>query len=231
MALRALKRRNNTARAPRAPVTFKLLCKICHRLRQGLLESFQDILMRTVCTIAFFGFLRCGEFTVSATAFDPAINLCVGDVTFMDDATVVLRLKASKMDPFRHGIDIRLCATGHIVCPYVALREYLAIRGTLGNNRCYKQPLFIESPTTRNPLSRNAFLTLLNTVLVCIGESNTDIKGHSFRIGAATAAAAANVEDHLIKTLGRWNSDCYQRYIRVSTVTVSKAQRAMIISS
>ena len=39
--------------------------------------------------------------------------------------------------------------------------------------------------------------------------------GHSFRIGAATTAAEKGVEDSLIKTLGRWESNAYQTYIRV----------------
>jgi hypothetical protein len=37
---------------------------------------------------------------------------------------------------------------------------------------------------------------------------------HSFRIGAATAAGSAGLPTWLIKTLGRWSSDCYERYIR-----------------
>ena len=37
--------------------------------------------------------------------------------------------------------------------------------------------------------------------------------GHSFWIGVATAAVARGVPDHLIKTLGQWSSEAYQRYI------------------
>jgi hypothetical protein len=39
--------------------------------------------------------------------FDTAVNLCVEDISLFTDY-VILRLKESKTDPFRKGIDIKL---------------------------------------------------------------------------------------------------------------------------
>ena len=45
---------------------------------------------------------------------------------------------------------------------------------------------------------------------------------HSFRIGAATAAAAAGVPDWCIQGLGRWLSDCYIRLSSSSTSNMAE---------
>ena len=37
--------------------------------------------------------------------------------------------------------------------------------------------------------------------------------GHSLRIGVATTAAMAGVEDAMIQTLGRWQSAAYVQYV------------------
>ena len=67
-------------------------------------------------------------------------------------------------------------------------------------------------------------------MLTRLGKDDSAYCGHSFRIGAATSAAAAGVEDHLIQTMGRWSSDCYVRYIKTSDCNIRKAQTAMCVS-
>ena len=58
------------------------------------------------------------------------------------------------------------------------------------------------------------FVESMRTALTQAGYKAKDYAGHSFRIGAATTAAQRGIQDSLIKTLGRWESSAYTRYIR-----------------
>ena len=51
----------------------------------------------------------------------------------------------------------------------------------------------------------------------------SNFNGHSFRIGAATTAASRGMEeDCIIKTIGRWESDAYQRYVKIPRQAIPK---------
>ena len=60
-----------------------------------------------------------------------------------------------------------------------------------------------------------------------LGLNSRYYAGHSFRIGGATAAAATRIPDHLIKTMWRWSSDCYQTYIKTPLALIKEAQIKM----
>ena len=47
-----------------------------------------------------------------------------------------------------------------------------------------------------------------------IGEDPSQFGTHSYRIGGATALFAAGADPTVIRTMGRWSSDCYRLYVR-----------------
>ena len=65
-----------------------------------------------------------------------------------------------------------------------------------------------------SPLTKNRFVERVRGALVRAGIETTGYSGHSFRIGAATAAAEAGLEDSVIQALGRWSSSVFLRYVR-----------------
>ena len=85
--------------------------------------------------------------------------------------------------------------TFHTLCPVVALLRYLAIRPVAPG------PLFIFQDGST--LSKRKLSGALNAALEAAGINSGKYTGHSFRIGTATAAAAAGLVDSLIKSLGR----------------------------
>ena len=94
------------------------------------------------------------------------------------------------------------------MCPVAAMLSYLAAHGA-GSG-----PLFQFSDGRY--LTRDRLVCELRRVLAAANIDMSQYCGHSFRIGAATTAARAGVEDSLIKTMGRWESVAYLRYIRTS---------------
>ena len=75
-----------------------------------------------------------------------------------------------------------------------------------------KGPLFIGG--CFSPLSRAIVTTTLHQLLHGTNEEPVNYASHSFRVGAATTAAAAGLPPALIKTLGCWKSKVYETYLQ-----------------
>ena len=213
-----IKRVQGSSTSKHLPITIDLL-KVIQRSLD--LASWAHVMLWAACCLGFFGFLRAGEFTTNSP-FDPSIHLTVGDVqadSLVDPTCFRVHIKCSKTDPFRVGCDIYVGRDIGLICPVVALGNFLALRGPSPG------PLFCHADG--RALTRQQLSTTMQAILHSTGYPGS-YSGHSFRISVATTAAALGIPDHLIKTLGRWSSDAYQLYIRtpVGSLTQVSSQLA-----
>lgn len=131
-----------------------------------------------------------------------------------------VKIKVSKTDPFRTGHTIYIGATNLPVCPVKSMKTYLSAKtGTQG-------PLF--QYTSGKSLTRNDLIGETRHLLSSAGLVSSIYAGHSFRIGAATTAALAGLPPWLIKTLGRWSSDCYERYIQCPNSLITEVSSKLM---
>lgn len=210
--LRGIRRSQGSSRRrpPRSPITVRHLFSLLAFLASSKFSYHDRAALTSAVLLPFFGMLRVAEFTCpTRDRFDPLTNLAPSDVSFNAHGSLMFILvKASKTDPYRVGLTLRIASVGGQLCPVAAMRAYLGVRAASYG------PLFILDNgdfLTRRYLS--AFLKL-----ALPGVENIDT--HSFRIGGASAALTAGLSDALIKIMGRWSSDSYQRYIRVANETV-----------
>ena len=161
-------------------------------------------------SLCFFGFQRSGKMTVPEGAqYDESTHLSFRDLAVNsreNPRSLKVRLKTSKTDPFRRGVDLYVGRTGNKLCPVGAMPAYLGNRGKTGG------PLFCLQEG--KPLTRPRFVQETQKALRSRGISADGYTGHSFRSGAATTAAARGLGEATIKMLGRWSSAAYQVYIK-----------------
>ncbi len=173
----------------------------------------------------YFGFLRSGEATISSgTKFDAGAHLTVEDLSVdvpANPTSIHVVIKASKTDPFRKGIAIVIRRTDNPIYPVTAMMAYLAVRGM------NQGPLF--RCQDGSPLTRDSFVQRVKQTLKKAGFDSSQYVGHSFRIGAATKAAACGIQDSLIKTLGRWESSAYLAYVKIPRETLAGVSHRLAI--
>ncbi len=193
----------------RLPITPAILRRM-HSLWSVKAGDADVTMLWAASTLCFFGFFRAGEITIpSMKAFNAQSHLSWGDIT-VDDVTtptiIRVHLKRSKTDQFGRGADIQLGRTGCVLCPVAAVLGYTAVRGRDHG------PFFRFK--NGDPLTKPAFSKHVRSALQELSLPYQEFAGHSFRIGAATTAAKAGIEDSTIQMLGRWSSSAFLVYIR-----------------
>ena len=96
------------------------------------------------------------------------------------------------------------------ICPVSQMLDYVSVRGNAPG------PLFCSADGS--PIPRSYFTRSLKEVLQYCNLDEDRYKTHSFRIGAASWAAAKGMSDSQIRAFGRWNSNAFLKYIRMPTL-------------
>jgi hypothetical protein len=213
----------------RLPITMKMLQDMVGvALRRPMVHQTglgNPLQRATMYTVAFFGALRPGELTerlqscgtlsmplrrqnvVREEVFNP--------ITGKKMAMWLLFLESSKTDRLGERSEIALGQTGADLCPVGMMDAWLAVLGRPHGGEVPAEALLFPNENQTRPVAYKDFLEAVREDLAAAGYDTTKYAGHSFRIGCATTLATNGVPDHLIQAIGRWQSDCYKRYIRI----------------
>lgn len=133
-------RRRHLRKDVRCPITLPILQRLVSVLPTVFSNSYDCKLFAAAFLVAFFGFLRVGEFT----AKNGVIPLVSGDVAMRRDPP-------SKTDQLDAGCAITIPESGSHMCPVVAVAAYTRIRSAQGT-AFFRH--FDTSPLTRHGFTR-----------------------------------------------------------------------------
>ena len=201
----------------RIPITPPLLLTMGRTLWNSSYHFQDKSMLWAAMLTAFYGFLRVSEYTSPfVRQFDPSSTLCTSDIHLLSQNHAKLLIKASKTDPFRAGVHVSLYANKSPLCPIAAISKYLS------QNPNRSGPLF--SWHDGRYLTRAGLASVLERIKP---QYLKNMSSHSFRIGAASTAAAAGYPRWLIQALGRWSSNCYKEYIRIPPSTLTEVSNSL----
>lgn len=204
----------------RLPITQVVLHRLVTSLRSGPFSHYLNVMLEAVFLMAFYGFMRPGEFTSPTQQFSPARGLTFSDLSF-SPTFYTLNLKHSKTGGTGAGVSIKISRIDDSICPFKAMINFLKSRPfSLPDS-----PLFILPNGL--PMTKDWFRTHLASVVASCSLPPSLYTGHSFRIGAATSAAERGLTDSSIKRLGRWSSSAFESYIRTDSRLILEGQKTI----
>lgn len=212
--LKGIKREKGVTVSQALPITPQILLKL--RCLLDLSAPYWANFW-AACLIGFFAFLRKSNLFKNS---DNDHYIRREGVLVDSSGQVFLVLNSTKTIQYkeRQLILPLPCIPDHPLCPVNAIKHLFALCPThLGTD-----PLFQISGSVggSRPLNYQQFLKDLKRLLCSLGLGK-GFSGHSFRRGGASFMLQSGIPGELIKVMGDWRSDAYQRYLDVSVSTRS----------
>jgi len=178
-------------------------------------------------TMAFYGFMRMGEFTRTPRDLKDVKRFKAEKLTRrrvvpapVGGEHFVFHLPCSKTDKHNKGVDIIIATSHDAACPWAHMHKLMT-----------QDPQTLDAPLFQlqsGAFDRNNVLALLAARHYRLGKESSGILGHSFRKGAAQHAYEMRLSEQQIQTLGRWSSDSVKRYYKKSPTFLLNLQRQFI---
>ncbi|XP_054457981.1 uncharacterized protein LOC129093883 [Anoplopoma fimbria] len=221
MLLKGLRKAEPHPTPKRLPLTSDLLTRCIQTLRSGYLSPFMDKALESMFLLAFFGFLRCSEFTAQNSDHHPSQHATMSDISIHHPDTIIYHLKRSKTNQSGPPQPIYIFRLNSYLSPFKPICDYISAR--LASGTSPQDPLFITE--TGKGATRTWFHHHFRQILHKSGIHPEYYSGHSFRIGAASTASSQGIPDHVIKILGRWSSPAYLTYIHSNLNDIRNAHQ------
>ena len=174
---------------------------------------------RALLATAFCALMRGGEVALQdGEAFDATRHLTRADVSFFREAGVLharlrMRVLKSERDASGKYVTVTLAAGGTLVDPVTELWRLLQLDPVAEEERA-QTPLFRGAEGCAFTVAH--VRAMVRSLMGLLGRDPSRFGAHSLRIGGATAALAAGISPTLIRLMGRWSSDVYEIYTRMS---------------
>ena len=201
LALRAIKNKSPEP-TKKNPITFNVMKMIWPLLY----KANNELCIKAMLTLAFFGGLRGSEFLTTIHSTGPTVN-CISFQSSTKGTVMKFQVVKSKTKP--HGFSMPYMCSGHKICALCDMEHYLEHRnkmGTLSPN----SPLF---EMEGKQVTKQVMSAILKKLIQKLGLSTEGYSLHSIRYGATTTAAKNKFADWELKLIGGWSTNTYRTYI------------------
>lgn len=205
--------RRSRKRPLRLPLTIWCLARLLAFIN---INDISEFFLFAATIIGFHALLRASEFLDKAPY---GVTLLRRHITVFHNY-FTLHLVRSKTDLLDEGVTLTVHACGGSLCPHAWVIKALARAPKQGLD----DPLFQSA--SGHALTYSLFQAFLARVCALAG-LGPGYQTHSLRIGMATTLIELGFPTDLVQQMGRWLSDSYQFYVRISLDHHKRAATAL----
>ena len=181
------------------------------------LDNLEHATMRAALSLALQGLLRGAEFAADGARWEARKAMTREDIAVLSLHRLVVMMRPCKNMQALSGKTVPLVigAGGKYIDAVAEMHNMLRVDPTPAGMDS-TTPLFrqFDVEGRASPLTTNRVREWTRALMISIDEDPAQFGTHSYRIGGATSLFAAGADPIIIRTMGRWSSDCYRLYVR-----------------